>query len=88
MGFRKLLQYKRKKTGALPVLPPFAGKIKGFEFVCKPSSVVYGHLSRLAVADKLKRYSRYSVGRTALYDGNPILQRVGFTWHTALPRYR
>ena len=27
---------------------------------------MYGHLSRLAVADKLKRYSRYSVGRTAL----------------------
>ena len=38
----------------------------GFEFVCKPSSVVYGHLSRLAVANKLKRCSRYSVGRTAL----------------------
>ena len=31
---------------------------KGFEFAYKPSSVVYGHLSRLAVADKLKRYSR------------------------------
>ncbi len=27
---------------------------------------MYGHLSSLAVADKLKRYSRYSVGRTAL----------------------
>ena len=39
---------------------------KRFEFACKPSSVVYGHLSRLAVADKLKRYSRCSVGRTAL----------------------
>ena len=39
---------------------------EGFESVCKPSSVVYGHLSRLTVADKLKRYSRYSVGRTAL----------------------
>ena len=39
---------------------------KGFEFACKPSSVVYGHLSRLTVTDKLKRYSRYSVGRTAL----------------------
>ena len=43
-----------------------AVKTKGFESVCKPSSVVYGHLSRLAVADKFKRYSRYSVGRTAL----------------------
>ena len=41
-------------------------KIKRFESVYKPSSVVYGHLSRLAVADKLKRYLRYSVGRTAL----------------------
>ena len=41
-------------------------QIKGFEPVYKPSSVVYGHLSRLAVADKLKRYSRCSVGRTAL----------------------
>ena len=39
---------------------------KGFESVCKPSSVVYGHLSRLIVADKLERYSRYSIGRTAL----------------------
>ena len=38
---------------------------KRFEPVCKPSSVVYGHLSRLAVADKLKRYSRY------LSDGQP-----------------
>ena len=27
---------------------------------------MYGHLSRLTVTDKLKRYSRYSVGRTAL----------------------
>ena len=45
---------------------PLSGQIKGFESVCKPSSVVYGHLSRLTVADKLKRYSRYSVGRTAL----------------------
>ena len=42
------------------------GQIKEFEFVCKPSSVVYGHLSRLIVTDKLKRCSRYSVGRTAL----------------------
>ena len=44
----------------------FLGFIKGFEFVCKPSSVVYGHLSRLIVTDKLKRYSRHSVGRTTL----------------------
>ena len=47
-----------------PILGSFC--LKGFEFVCKPSSVVYGHLSRLTVTDKLKRYSRYSVGRTAL----------------------
>ena len=47
-----------------PLLGSFC--LKGFEFVCKPSSVVYGHLSRLTVTDKLKRYSRYSVGRTAL----------------------
>ena len=39
---------------------------KRFEFVDKPSSVVYGHLSSLIVTDKLKRYSRHSVGRTAL----------------------
>ena len=45
---------------------PLSGQIKGFESVCKPSSVVYGHLSRLTVTDKLKRCSRYSVGRTAL----------------------
>ena len=47
-----------------PILGSFC--LKGFEFVCKPSSVVYGHLSRLIVTDKLERYSRYSVGRTAL----------------------
>ena len=45
---------------------PFQGQIKEFEFVYKPSSVVYGHLSRLIVTDKLERCSRYSVGRTAL----------------------
>ena len=45
---------------------PFGSKIKRFESVYKPSSVVYGHLSRLTVTDKLKRCSRYSVGRTAL----------------------
>ena len=42
------------------------GQIKEFEFVCKPSSVVYGHLSRRTVTDTLERCSRYSVGRTAL----------------------
>ena len=64
---------KRKETAVFlrfPLKNPlFYGefmKNKGFESVCKPSSVVYGHLSRLAVADKLKRCSRYSVGRTAL----------------------
>ena len=44
--------FKRK------TLPFFIKKervLKGFEFVCKPSSVVYGHLSRLTVTDKLKR---------------------------------
>ena len=51
---------QKRKQGKLP-----ASK-KGFEFVCKPSSVVYGHLSRLAVADKLKRYSRYPS------DGQPL----------------
>ena len=40
---------------------------KGFEPICKPSSVVYGHLSRLVVADKLKRYSRH------LSDGQPYM---------------
>ena len=56
---------KRKETAVFlrfPLKNPlFYGefmKNKGFESVCKPSSVVYGHLSRLAVADKLKRYSR------------------------------
>ena len=47
-------------------LPLSESNKKEFESVYKPSSVVYGHLSRLAVTDKLKRYSRYSVGRTAL----------------------
>ena len=47
-------------------LPRFF-RLKRFEFVCKPSSVVYGHLSRLAVADKLKRYSRH------LSDGQPYM---------------
>ena len=36
------------------------------ESVCQPSSVVYGHLSRLIVTNKLERYSRCFVGRTAL----------------------
>ena len=40
---------------------------KGFEFVYKPSSVAYGHLSRLTVTDKFKRYSRY------LSDGQPYM---------------
>ena len=40
--------------------------LKRFEFVYKPSSVLHGHLSSLAVADKIKRYSRQSAGRTAL----------------------
>ena len=44
----------------------FTEILKGFESVCKPSSVVYGHLSRLAVTDKLKRYSRYPS------DGQPL----------------
>ena len=40
---------------------------KQFEPVYKPSSVVYGHLSRLAVADKLERYSRFPS------DGQPYM---------------
>ena len=48
------------------VLTDFLFLLSGFESVYKPSSVVYGHLSRLTVTDKLKRYSRRSVGRTAL----------------------
>ena len=52
-----------KKNKALHVSTLY--HLFGFESVCKPSSVVYGHLSRLAVADKLKRYSRY------LSDGQP-----------------
>ena len=54
---------KQKKSGFYARFPL---RFKEFEFVCKPSSVVYGHLSRLAVADKFKRYSRCSAGRTAL----------------------
>ena len=52
---------------------------------CKPSSVVYGHLSRLAVAGKLKRYSRY------LPDGQPYMADTqscsGWGLH-GIPRYR
>ena len=55
-----LLKYKKS-----PLKKEISIK-KRFESVCKPSSVVYGHLSRLIVTDKLKRYSRRSVGRTAL----------------------
>ena len=58
----RFLDKKKEQTTRCP----FLGFIKGFEFVCKPSSVVYGHLSRLTVTDKLERCSRYSVGRTAL----------------------
>ena len=44
----------------------FAWISKRFEPAYKPSSVVYGHLSRLTVTDKLKRCLRRFVGRTAL----------------------
>ena len=56
----------KKKTANPLYFKRFACILKRFEPVYKPSSVVYGHLSRLTVTDKLKRYSRYSVGRTAL----------------------
>ena len=54
--------YKKRTFESSNVLP----SLIRFESVCKPSSVVYGHLSRLTVTSKLKRYSRCSVGRTAL----------------------
>ena len=53
--------------------------------VCKPGSVVYGHLSTLAVAGKLQRYSRRSSG------GQPCATNAqscsGRGLHGA-PRYR
>ena len=59
--------------------------IKRFESVDKPSSVVYNHLSRLAVADKLKRYSQRSS------DGQPYVTNAqscsGWGLH-GIPRYR
>ena len=64
---------------------PLSGQIKGFESVCKPSSVVYGHLSSLAVADKFKRYSRRSVGRTTLLTDAQSCS--GWGLH-GIPRYR
>ena len=51
----------------------------------KPSSVVYGHLSTLAVADKFKRYSRRSSG------GQPyitIAQSCSEWGLHGTPRYR
>ena len=59
--------------------------IWGFEFVDKPSSVVYGHLSSLAVAGKFKRYSRRSVGRTTL--STDAQSCSGWGLH-CIPRYR
>ena len=56
-----------------------------YEFICKPSSVVYGHLSRFAVADKFKRYSRRSSG------GQPcttIAQSCSGWGLHGTPRYR
>ena len=70
-----------KKIGKRPIF----AYLKGSEFVCKPSSVVYGHLSRLAVADKFKRYSRRSVGRTALLTDAQSCS--GWGLH-CIPRYR
>ena len=64
---------------------PFQGQIKEFEFVYKPSSVVYGHLSRLTVADKFKRCSRQSAGRTALLADAQSCS--GWGLH-GIPRYR
>ena len=46
---------------------------------------MYGHLSRLAVTDKLKRYSRYSVGRTTLLTDTQSCN--GWGLH-GIPRYR
>ena len=78
-----MLDIVPKKKGAEISSTPCI--LLGFESVCKPSSVVYGHLSRLAVTDKLKRYSRYSVGRTALLTDTQSCN--GWGLH-GIPRYR
>ena len=63
---KKTAALLKRLFGAIPFVLWGILLKKRFESVCKPSSVVYGHLSRLTVTDKLKRCSRYSVGRTAL----------------------
>lgn len=58
-----------------------SGFILLFELICKPSSVFDDHLSRLAVAGKLKRFYKASRANYALH----ILHQVGFTQPISLP---
>ena len=69
----KILYYKNIAVAIATAISSF----KLFEFVCKPSSVVYGHLSRLTVADKLKRYSRCPSGGQPYVTGTQSCSKWG-----------
>ena len=62
---RALFRTSKKKRFPLPEKPTMKSvwlKKTESEKIGKPSSVVYGHLSTLAVAGKVKRYSRRTSG--------------------------
>ena len=65
-----------------------SGYILLFKTVCKPSSVVYGHLSTNNVTVIPQRYLLNRFGETPVWNGLSILRRVGFTLHLVSPQSR
>ena len=66
---------------------PFFGRIV-FKTVCKPSSVVYGHLSTNNVTVIPQRCLLNGFGETPKWNRLSILRRVGFTMPLTLPWMR
>ena len=64
------------------------GDYNNLRLICKPSSVVYGYLSNLAVACKLKRYLRLSADGQPLHLSKPIAQSCIGWGLIGSPRYR
>ena len=59
-----------------------------FKTVCKPSSVVYGHLSTNIVSNIPQRYLLNDSGEATKVNRLSILLRVGFTMQSVLPQTR
>lgn len=74
---------------SLPKNAAARAKMRGrhSESVCKPSSVVYGHLSSPMVAHGIERYKR-NCQASSLEGSFPILHRAGFTWLSPSPEKR